>query len=48
MTTITITCGSCFEDYEPSRADIMKGIKHWRLCPGCRTEPDEREADDAV
>ena len=38
MTPPILTCAGCFSDYEPTREDILKGIKHWRLCPNCRAE----------
>ncbi len=36
MTSLVITCTRCLRNYEPTREDILKGIKHWRLCLDCR------------
>lgn len=36
MTGLLIACAKCHREYEPTRDEIMRGIKQWRLCPDCR------------
>lgn len=36
MTALIITCTRCLRNYEPTREDILKGIKYWQLRPDCR------------
>ena len=43
MTALILTCANCMRDYEPSREDILKGIRHWRLCPACRPKDDTED-----
>lgn len=42
---IEMTCRTCGKAYVPSRAEILKGPDHYRVCPDCRRAIQNGDVD---